>query len=149
MLPRIAAPQQGWSSVERLERVVVLRQAGPIPSMIDSMDRMVGKLEAIQPGSQPVLTLRGCVYQARGDTEHAAKTYKQAGTYFPVGDDYLRTGKGYDALGDETKAWREVFISKFWQPGRSDVHRWLAKKLMDTGYASESGMESRIAQALP
>jgi hypothetical protein len=149
VLPRISAPTQGWAGVERLERVLVLREAGPVASMLDSMDRIVSKLEAIEPGAQPIITLRGCVYQARGDARAAANTYKRAGTYFPVGDDYLRTGKGFDALGDETKAWREAFISKFWQPDKPAVHKWLAQKLMDAGYRTESGIESRITQALP
>jgi len=149
VLPRISAPAQGWASVERLERVLVLRQAGPVTSMLDSMDRIVSKLEAIAPGTQPVVTLRGCVYQARGDVLAAVNTYKRAGTYFPVGADYLRTGEGFDALGDHTKAWREAFISKFWQPDKPAVHKWLAQKLMDSGYRNESSIESRIAQALP
>jgi hypothetical protein len=89
------------------------------------------------------------VEQAQGDIDKAAATYERAGTYFPVGDDYLRTAEGFAARGDDVKAWREADISKFWQPGRPQVHEWYAKALMADGHAAESRVESRLAQVLP
>lgn len=148
VLPRIAAQNQGWVSVQQFERVVVLREGHPASGILGSMDRMVSKLEAIKPYYQPVVTLRGGVEQAQGDIDKAAATYERAGTYFPVGDDYLRTAEGFAARGDNVKAWREADISKFWQPGRTQVHEWYAKALMADGHAAESRGESRLAQVL-
>ncbi len=147
-LAHLSAPDQGWSQVTRFELVDVLREQHSGLSIVDSMDHMVSKLEAISPNFQPASTLRGCVYQARGDTTRAVNAYRAAGIYFPVGDDYLRTAKGFDRLGDHAKAWREAFISKFWQPGNPDVHVWLAEALQREGYNSESRSEAQITGAL-
>jgi hypothetical protein len=39
-------------------------------------------------------------------------------------------------------------ISKFVQPQRPEVHRWLAKKLAEEGYAAESRAEEEIVKLL-
>lgn len=146
-LDALASSEQGWSGVTRFERVAVLVQSNQ-SGIADAMDSIVTKLEQIMPGTQPVITLRGCIQQARGDLATAAATYKQAGTYFPVGDDYQRTAEGYDKHGLTIFAWREAFISKFWQPFRPQIHEWLAGKLAQEGFGRLSADESEIARLL-
>ncbi|MGA7730772.1 MAG: glycosyltransferase family 39 protein, partial [Chloroflexia bacterium] len=146
-LDRISSGDQGWGDVARFERVSVLRQSGQA-DMKGAMDGIVSKLETIWLGAQPVITLRGCIQQANNDLQQAADTYRRAGTYFPVGDDYLRTAEGYDKLGLDTFAWREAFISKFWQPFRPQVHEWLAEKLAQDGYGEQSRAEAELARLL-
>ena len=51
-------------------------------------------------------------------------------------------------MGQDRKAWREAFISKFWQPQLPEVHRWLSQELNAQGYQDESRMESMIADSL-
>jgi hypothetical protein len=95
-----------------------------------------------------VLTLRGSLEQANGKLAEAATTYRQAGTYFPVGDDYLRAGIGYEAIGQDELAWREADISKFWQPFRPQVHEWYARKLAEDGFDKESQDEKVLTKQL-
>jgi 4-amino-4-deoxy-L-arabinose transferase-like glycosyltransferase len=142
------ASGQGASQVVRFEGVVILREARPKDGILDSMDHVLAKLQAAEFGSQPLATLRGTLYQARGDIAGAVGAYKSAGTYFPTGDEYLRTAEGYAARGEDTNAWREAILSKFWQPDKPDVHKWLAEELLATGYRSESAVEEQIAERL-
>ena len=148
VLDKLSSPDQGWADVQRFERVSILKENHPAGGLVSSMDHMVSKWEALLPGYQPVMTLRGCVYQGMGDLKQAVETYQKAGTYFPVGDDYLQTAIGYEAMGQDRKAWREAFISKFWQPQLPEVHRWLSQQLNAQGYQDESRMESMIADSL-
>jgi hypothetical protein len=147
VLSAISSSVHGWAETAHFERVVVLREQ-PKESILKSMARLVGKLEATTPGYQPIVTLQGCLHQARGDIGRAAETYRSAGTYFPVGDDYLRTAQGFSRLGLEKKAWREALISKFWQPGKPAVHRWLSETLAGNGYPTASQVEAQIVEAL-
>lgn len=147
LLDLLSAPDMGWSEVAAFERVRVLHETHP-GSIQSSMGRIVSKLEQIWPGAQPVIVLRGCLQQAAGQLDQAAKTYQLAGTYFPVGDDYLRAAIGYDALGYDTFAWREAFISKFWQPFRPEIHEWLARKLQEGGFEEQSKAEAELARLL-
>lgn len=147
VLNRIAEDNTEWTTVLSVERVALLRQTNP-GGMIDAMDGMVSRLEAIGPISQPVITLRGSIQQAQGELQQAADTYRAAGTYFPVGDDYLRTAEGYDKLGLTIFAWREAAISKFWQPFRPQVHSWFARKLAQEGFVEESQAETELVRLL-
>ena len=45
-------------------------------------------------------------------------------------------------------AWREAFISKFWQPFRPEVHQWLAARLQAEGFPDQSRAEAQLAQLL-
>jgi hypothetical protein len=136
-----------WDQDRLFESVGFIRESGST-SIIASTDHIVGALEANEPGTQGVLTLRGTILQAQGRLDDAAQAYREAGTYFPVGDDYLRTAMGYDARGMDIYAWREALISKFWQPFRPQVHQWLAAKLQADNFPDLSRAEAELAQRL-
>jgi len=136
-----------WTESRLFESVGFVRESGST-SIVTSADNLVSALEAAEPGAQPLLTLRGSILQAQGRLQEAAQAYRQAGTYFPVGDDYLRTAMGYDARGMDVYAWREAFISKFWQPFRPQVHQWLAAKLRAENFPDQSRAEAELAQML-
>jgi hypothetical protein len=125
----------------------VLRESQP-GDIIDATARLMEQLEVLPFGSQPIQTMKGTILQARGDITGAAAAYRLAGSYFPVGADYLRTAEGFDARNDEHKAWREAAISKFWEPGKADIHYFYARKLSEAGYFRESEIETQVAQAL-
>lgn len=150
---KIASPEQGWAETRVYERVAILREDRP-GDILPSMEGLVSKLEAITLGNysfknyQPVRVLRGGIQQAKGDAAAAAETYRRANTYFPVGEEYLRTAEGFASIGDDTRAWREAFLSKFCQPERPGVHLWLAKRLRETGYEEQSRIEAEIARVL-
>ncbi|HET9492831.1 MAG TPA: glycosyltransferase family 39 protein [Chloroflexia bacterium] len=146
-LDRLASADQGWGEAKAFERVRVLRESGSA-GMTESMDRVVGKLEALLPGYQPVVTLRGCVLQGRGHVKEAAETYRRAGPFFPIGNIYLEAAEGYERLGREAFAWREALLAKYLEPYRPGVHEWLAAQLDDGQYAKESLAEEELARLL-
>jgi hypothetical protein len=146
-LEGVANQGSAFAEMRRFERVLVLREDGP-ENMIEATSSMVERLDALHFGYQPVQTMRGTLLQARGNVEGAAAAYRAAGAYFPVGADYLRTATGFEALGDDYKAWREAAISKFWEPGKADVHIFYARKLLEEGYEVESEVEAQLAEAL-
>lgn len=145
---RISDRDQGWSDVSRFNDVVVLHEAHPAASVLDSIASMVAKLEAIRPDYQPVLTLQGCVAQARGDYSGAADLYRKAGSYFLSDNEYLQTAQGFANRGDMDKAWREASIAKFMRPGNPETQAWLARQLQQAGYTHESLIETQVAEAL-
>lgn len=146
-LSKIAQPDMGWVEVATFERVRVLHETGS-KSILDSMSRLVDKLSAIMPNFQPIITLQGCLLQARGQLQEAAAAYKRAGTYFPIGDDYLHAAIGYDNLGNSKYAWREALLSKYLQPFLPEVHIWLANKLQSENYPDQSRAEMDLARLL-
>ena len=97
-LDQIAQPDMGWADTATFERVRVMRETGS-KSITDSMSRLVDHLAALMPNYQPITTLQGCILQAQGNLPEAAATYKRAGTFFPIGQDYLHAAIGYDSLG--------------------------------------------------
>ncbi len=144
----LTATDNGWADILRFEDVAVLHETHPDGNVLDNVSRIVTKLESVSKNYQPVKTLRGTLYQAEGDVAHAVAAFKSAGTYFPAGDEYLRTASGFDALGDSGRAWREALLSKFWEPGKPEVHEWLSQKLLAEGHTAESRTEAKIAAAL-
>jgi hypothetical protein len=108
---------------------------------VDQLEQAIGKQHSLA-------LIRGGIYQAQGQVEQAAGIYRAAGTYFPIGDEYLRTAQGFAARGDQTRAWRDSIVSKGQQPQKADIHSWFARMLRDAGYAADSDIETRIAQAL-
>ena len=145
---RLGDPSQGWAGVWQLEGVVILREVPPVGGIIESFERMVGKLEAIHPSYQQFVMLRGCVQQARGEIARAVATYKEAGAYFTLGGEYLRTSRGFLSIGEPAKAWQEALLAKAMQPYLPEVHGWLAQRLLADGYAAESRVEAEIAEML-
>ncbi|MEO8286912.1 MAG: glycosyltransferase family 39 protein [Chloroflexota bacterium] len=146
-LDRIAQPDLGWAEVASFELVRVLHEVHPT-STADSMSRIVDTLTTLLPDYQPVVTLQGCIQQGRGQIEAAAATYRRAGTFFPIGADYQRTAEGYSSLGNELFAWRDALLSKYLQPFRPELHRWLAAQLQQKHFDTESQAETEIANAL-
>ncbi len=93
-------------------------------------------------------TLRGSVYQAQGQAEKAAQSYRDAGTLFPLAPEFLRTSQGYAAHNDQDKAWRDAVAGKAMQPHNVEIHRWMAELLKKKGFEAQSRSESQIADAL-
>jgi len=146
-LDAISQPNMGWAEVATFERVRVLRETGS-KSITDSMGRLVDRLAVLMPDYQPVVTLQGCVLQGRGQLDAAADTYGRAGTFFPIGQDYLRAATGYDGLGNGRYAWREALLSKYLQPFSPELHLWLASRLQAANRPDQSRAEAELAQML-
>jgi hypothetical protein len=144
----IAAPQHGWAEVVHLNQLLVLRESKPGGKAVDSLDRMVSILEGIRPGYQPIKTLRATVYHLRGDIAAAARAYRDAGYYLPLGDEYKNTVEGFTARGDLVTAYEEAILFKFVEPFRPEVHRWLSDRLREQGHVAASRIEADMAQAL-
>lgn len=145
---RIADPSQGWTDVQRFHGVAILHEADSDRSVVNSMERLVAKLATVRPDYPPIVTLQGCVAQARGDATRAAELYRKAGSYFLSDNEYLQTAQGFAARGEMEKAWREAAISKFMRPGNPELQIWLAQQLQQAGFESESRIATQVAQAL-
>jgi len=146
----LSAPEQGWADVQPFLDGVVLREDSTNTTMLESFERMVEKNEAISPDHGFTKTLRGCVYQAKGDVAKAATAYKAAQTNSnPIlGAEYLKTATGFEIRGDIVEAWREAAISKALYPANAELHRWMAEMLAQIGLQAESRSETEIANAL-
>jgi 4-amino-4-deoxy-L-arabinose transferase-like glycosyltransferase len=146
-LDRLAQADTHWTLIASFERVLLLRETGS-RSMLDSTARLVDTLSTMMPDFQPILTLVGCVQQARGQFAQAANTYRRAGAFFPIGDDYLRAADDYDRLGHPMFAWREALLSKYQEPFLPEVHQWLATRLQAENLLDQSRAEAQLAQLL-
>jgi hypothetical protein len=145
---RLATADTAWSEPAFFERIVVMKEQQPA-SVPESMDRLVSWLETKASEFQPVLTLRGGVYQARGEIDEAADAYRRAGIYYPqLAEEFLATARGFAARGNERLAWREALTSKFMRPGSPEVHDWLAQHLRARGHPAQAEAEERLARSL-
>jgi 4-amino-4-deoxy-L-arabinose transferase-like glycosyltransferase len=147
----IAAGSQGWLEVVKLENVVVLKESASGRDISMVVEQMADKLDALHPGYQPTLTMRGGVLQARGDLAGAARLFRAAGTFGGQADDSLeslRTAEGFAQLGSSVDAWRAGVIAKAAEPYRPQIHRWLAQQLQQAGYSQESKAEGGVAGIL-
>ncbi|HKP51812.1 MAG TPA: glycosyltransferase family 39 protein [Chloroflexia bacterium] len=136
-----------WSDPTYFERIVIVRDSRH--SALPGMERLATRAEEKLPEFQPVRTLQGVLYQARGETVQAADQYGQAGAYFPqLGAEFFSSAQGFEARGDTDKAWREAITSKFMQPSNPDLHAWLSQQLLTSGFTAESLIEAEIAEAL-
>jgi len=151
-LEALSTPEQGWADALPFLDGVVLREdsARANTTMLESLERMVEKNEAISPDHGFTRTLRGCVYQAKGDVPKAVSAYRAANTNSnPIlGGEYLKTASGFEIRGDIVEAWREAAISKTLYPASAEIHRWMAEQLEKEGYVVESRIEARIADNL-
>ena len=139
-----------WSEVRHYDSITVLRESGPNVNILASMERMAAGFEDTSVGGNQLFrTLRGSLYQARGEIDQAARSYSSAGTYFPsMGEEYLRTARGFAERGDVSRAWRDAMVSKGMQPQNAELHAWMSQMLSDMGLQQESRIEARIADAL-
>jgi len=136
-----------WSDPAYFERIVIMRDLRH--SAMPGMERLALQAEEKLAGFQPVRTLQGVLYQARGETAQAADFYRQAGAYFPqLGAEFFSSAQGFGVRGDDDKAWREAITSKFMQPGNPDLHAWMSRHLLATGFPAESRIEAEIVEAL-
>lgn len=141
-----------WESMGNFFQATLLKENRPNSDMAMNMENFANMLEDSNPGSQEaekvVQTLRGCIYQARGDAGAAARAYRLAGTYYPIGEEYLKTSEGFADRNDSNKAWRDALFSKSMEPQSPALHAWLAKELSGAGYQSLSSIEMEIARIL-
>ncbi len=136
-----------WSDPTYFERIVIMRD--PRRNAMPGMERLALQAQEKLPQFQPILTLQGVLHQARGETAQAADLYRRAGAYFPqLGAEFFSSAQGFGVHGDNDKAWREAITSQFMQPGNSDLHAWMSRHLLATGYPAESRIEAEIAEAL-
>ena len=142
-----------WSDVKLFDRIYLLKEDNPPADVTISMERLVEEMEETKPPDEYIYratsTMRGTIYQARGEAVKAAEAYKRSGSYFLIGDEYLRTSKGFAARGETEKAWRDALISKSMQPENPLLHRWLAEMLAASGRSAMTATQSQIAEALP
>jgi hypothetical protein len=144
----LASSRGEWDGAQSFERIVVLKENSP-PDVISGMSRIVAAMEKRHPDFNPVLTLRGCIMQARGEIAMTAEYYHLAGEYYPrLGEEFLATARGFQARGDPRTAWREAMTSKFMYPGNPEVHRWLSDWLAQAGYPQHSRIEADLAKRL-
>ena len=136
-----------WAEVADFGKLVVLKEERAT-SMLSSMEAMYTDVEKLNMQDQFTLVMRGSVYQAQGDIEEAASTYRVAGAYFPYSGEYLRTAVEHAARGDRHRAWRDVMTAKGTEPNTPELHRWFAQELAASGYAGESRTELLVAEAL-
>jgi 4-amino-4-deoxy-L-arabinose transferase-like glycosyltransferase len=145
----LAAPAQGWAGVARFPGVIVARDPPGSATMTDRLDRLVGKLEALDPGAPAIGTLRGSVDQDRGQVSDALAIYRgPAGHVGQLGMEHLQTARGFARLGLQERAWQQAMLSKYNQAANPDLHRWLAEALAATGATAASRTESDLAAAL-
>jgi len=151
-LPRHVLEDKRWSDTVSLAGVVLLKERQGADSM-ETMDWLVSELQESGPPNAHVqralLTMRGGLYQARGETALAAETYLKARVWLRMADEYMKTARGFVARGDVGSAWRETLIAKGAEPENPEVHKWMADLLRQMGLESESRMEVQISEALP
>ncbi|MBF6614679.1 MAG: hypothetical protein IVW55_16330 [Chloroflexi bacterium] len=146
-LGRLAGESAAWKEIAQYDRILILKEDRPV-KLSTSMNRMVSKLEEENSRFQPVITLRGALYQASGDAANAAAAYHSAGSYFQSGNEYLLTAQGYAARGDMAAAWREAIISNFMEPDKPEIHAWLAQSLKEANDIQGSLVEDQISRLL-
>jgi len=146
----LSAPDQGWSDIMRFRDGVVLKENSPDTTMLQSLERMAERNEKIRPDNRFTTTLRGCVDQAKGDISGAIAAYRLSdSTASPLAaGEYLQTALGFESRGDRFESWREALISKFAWPAGPEIHRWMARQLMEEGYLDQSTIETQIADEL-
>ncbi len=151
-LPEAMAHDTRWIEVAHFERITLYREVRPDVDLAASMERFTARLgEAHNPDRQMQQitdTLRGGVYEAHGQVAQAAEAYRSAGTFFPIGGEYLRTAQGFAAHDEPDKAWRDTLMSKSMQPETPELHQWMADMLNGRGMEDEAGVEAEIARAL-
>jgi 4-amino-4-deoxy-L-arabinose transferase-like glycosyltransferase len=148
----LPSSDSAWTDPTYFERIVIIRDArhSILPGMERLAEQAHKQLDELQmPAFQPVHTLDGLLYQARGEAAQAADFYMQAGTYFPLlGAEFFSSARGFGERGEHAKAWREAITSNFMQPGNPNLHAWMSQELAAVGYLAESRIEAEIAEAL-
>ncbi|MDQ3707425.1 MAG: glycosyltransferase family 39 protein [Chloroflexota bacterium] len=141
-----------WAEVTHFYNMRVLREVPSGPDARSSVKAFHDLLSSdgipTRIEEQVIYTLRGSVQQAGGELGDAVESYRRAGTFFPIGEEYLRTSRGFAERGDLSRAWRDALISKSLQPHDPALHRWLAEMLSQMNQPAESRTELEIAERL-
>ncbi len=141
-----------WAEVKTYYRTIILRQDNPGSSITPGMEWFASQLESISPRTRAIehvtLNLKGTIYGGTGQAASAASAFRAAGTFFPIGEEYLRTSKEFGKRDELSKAWRDALISKSMQPYSVELHRWMAEMLSQMGLQAESQSETQIADLL-
>jgi hypothetical protein len=142
-----------WRQVALLDQVRIYEQKpNPGDTLGRRLDWFVRGLNEAPDSDRSMQqardVFRGSLFQGRGDASTAARAYTEAGTFFPIGAEYLRSAQGYAARGDFEKAWRDGLISKGLQPQNPEVHDWMAQMLDRQGLSDLSRIEADISKAL-
>lgn len=137
-----------WKGIEYFEGTLVLREESAGTDVTQSVITWTDELERSSQNKHAFASVRASIYQAQGDVARAVSEFRTAGTYFPIGEEYLKTSEGFAARGDYEKAWRDAIVSKGQQPNKADVHMWFAQMLREAGYTADSNTEMQIAHGL-
>jgi 4-amino-4-deoxy-L-arabinose transferase-like glycosyltransferase len=150
-LPQTILSDKRWVEVKQFDRVVLLKQASSAGTKSD-LDWFVRQLESVSPRTrsieQAAMNLRASIYQSNGQVLEAANAYRMSGSYFPIGDEYLRTAQGFALRSETASAWRDTLLSKSMEPQNAELHTWMSQMLSDMGRQDESRIEAQIADAL-
>lgn len=141
-----------WAETRHFERVVVLREDNPSTRFDLALERLIAELDSAEPRDEyidrAISTARGGIYQARGEVAAAAAAYRQARSYFLIGDEYLNTSRGFAERGDYARAWRDALIGKSMQTDDPKMHSWLAELLALSGSDKLTSIQAKVAAAL-
>jgi 4-amino-4-deoxy-L-arabinose transferase-like glycosyltransferase len=150
MLDRLVASEPAWELVQRFGALALVRErgGGPAQTMAARLQRLVGREAALRPSDPFVEVLRGSLAQAQGDALAAVTAYRAAGIIYPNGEEQQRTAAGWQALGERSRAWAEAILGKTTQPGRPEIHRWIAEELRAEGFTDEARVALAIAGGL-
>jgi hypothetical protein len=146
----LSAASQGRHTTTAFRAVVIVREQPQSATMLGNLDRMVKLLRALRPNHVPFIALEASLHQARGEVTEAVSDYYAAGEEGNkvLGNEYLRTAKGFAERGQMEEAWREANISKFMGPSNPELHSWMAEQLSAEGSPSEAQVAQEIAEGL-
>lgn len=139
-----------WTSRYSNGRVIVLEEQISSAGIVENMAYMSDKLIASNPNDRLALSMRGSVHQYRREYREAAADYREAGKSIPVNlaKEFLSTAKGFAAIDNYHREWREILSAKLEDSGVPEVHRALAARLAAEGDTALSLQEAEIANLL-
>jgi hypothetical protein len=150
MLDRLIASEPAWEPVQRFGALALVRERGDRPggTMAARLQRLVDRESALRSTDPIIKILRGSLAESQGDAPAAVAAYRAAGTIYPNGEEQQRTAEGWQALGERSRAWAEAILGKTTQPGRPEIHRWIANELRAEGFLDEARVAAAIADGL-
>jgi 4-amino-4-deoxy-L-arabinose transferase-like glycosyltransferase len=150
LLEELPSIWEGWRETVIFRSVVIVRERPPAANMLDNLDHMIKRLRGLRPESRPFIALEANVHQARGEVSEAASDYHISGQERNqvLGNEFLRTAKGFAERGQMEEAWRETAISKFMWPSNPELDRWIGQLLRDEGNAADALVAEQVADAL-
>jgi 4-amino-4-deoxy-L-arabinose transferase-like glycosyltransferase len=120
-------------------------------SVAELMKTWIEPLSSELESDTLVLALQGGFLQAQGDVKRAVEVYartRNETSAATLWGEYLATSRGFQAMGDSARAWRELMVSKQHGSGEPEVHWELAKALASRGLSALASREERIAAEL-